>query len=586
MQFQKSHRIDSFSERAAKYFALAGPIELFAVTTFWALIIVLNILSVLHQRFNTDEPAHLHIMWAWTQGQIQYRDVFSNNMPLFHLLFAPIVALLGERATILYWMRFILLPTYFITAWCTYKIAARLFSRRAGIWAVIGLSLYGGYRNFAFQFRADNLWTALWLLCVLALISRAIDFRRTLVAGLLFGLCFAISMKSIVLLMTLFLSAAVLLLATKYNKIDMWPRKLPGIATAFLGATALPSAAIMLFFAWNGVWRDFEYGVFDYNLLAERVYRNKVLFHSNRIYAIVGFATVLVVCALAARWVVRNSRDVNLATLRTFVLLLCSIYFFALHFFWPPISRTYLPNFPLAFALTSGALFTLSNRLTALKSHDTRIYGQVSLTIVVALAEVAFLMAKPNFWKDESRPETNLIRSVVALTGRDEPVLDCKGETIFRSRAFRPALERIEMMQIEKGLAIDNAAERCIETQTHVVATLFSARFSPRTREFIQANYLPVGDGLSVVGKILHPSADDFRRADFDILISAPYEIVAREGAVAGLLDGTFYTGARFLAPGRHTFTETSNAHDLVALWAQAADRGFVARFKKIPPSL
>jgi hypothetical protein len=202
------------------------------------------------------------------------------------------------------------------------------------------------------------------------------------------------------------------------------------------------------------------------------------------------------------------------------------------------------------------------------------------------LAEVAFLMAKPNFWKDESRPETNLIRSVVALTGRDEPVLDCKGETIFRSRAFRPALERIEMMQIEKGLAIDNAAERCIETQTHVVATLFSARFSPRTREFIQANYLPVGDGLSVVGKILHPSTDDFRRADFDILISAPYEIVAREGAVAGLLDGTFYTGARFLAPGRHTFTETSNAHDLVALWAQAADRGFVARFKKIPPSL
>ena len=35
------------------------------------------------------------------------RDLYDNHMPLFHILFAPVYALLGDRATILLWMRFI-----------------------------------------------------------------------------------------------------------------------------------------------------------------------------------------------------------------------------------------------------------------------------------------------------------------------------------------------------------------------------------------------------------------------------------------------------------------------------------------------
>jgi len=30
---------------------------------------------------------------------VQYRDLFDNHMPLFHLLFAPIFGLIGDRAT-------------------------------------------------------------------------------------------------------------------------------------------------------------------------------------------------------------------------------------------------------------------------------------------------------------------------------------------------------------------------------------------------------------------------------------------------------------------------------------------------------
>ena len=586
MLFTKVRRNYPVAERAAEYFGMTGPTELLAATIFAALLIIINVLSVLHQHFNSDEPAHAHIMWAWTQGQIQYRDVFSNNMPLFHLLFAPLLGLLGERANILYWMRFLLLPTYFVTAWCTYKIGARLFSRRAGIWAAIVLSLYGAYRNYAFQFRADNLWTVFWLLGVLVLLQGTMDFRRAVVAGLLCGFCFALSMKSAVLLIALSLSALITFIGTRPHKIEISWQDRARDATAFFGATALPPVVIMIFFALNGVWRDFRYGVFDYNFLAERLYQNEVLYHSHTTYALVVFLLALVAGFYIGRWITRSSPDVHLASRRTFILLLSALYFSTLHSFWPPISRTYLPIYPLVFVLGSGALLTVSDLLAASNWSGARIFCNMPLTLFVAIVEIAFLFAKPEFWHDHTKPETNLLRAVIALTGRDEIVLDCKGETVFRPRAFRPALERIEMLQVEHGLAIDNVVERCIETHTHVVSTLLSERFSPRTREFIQANYLPVGHDLFVAGKILRRSGDNSGRTDFDILVSAPYEITAREGAVAGLLDGTPYTGARVLAAGRHTFSAASNARDLVALWAQALDRGFHPRFKQIfPPS-
>ena len=57
--------------------------------------------------------------------------------------------------------------------------------------------------------------------------------------------------------------------------------------------------------------------------------------------------------------------------------------------------------------------------------------------------------------------------------------------------------------------------------------------------------------------------------------IPARYAIVAREGAVAGLLDGAPYTGPRLLPAGRHAFTVSSGAGRLALVWAQAIERGF-----------
>ena len=49
-------------------------------------------------RVNSDEPQHLHVVWAWTKGLLPYRDVFDNHAPLFDFLNAPLLVLVGEKA--------------------------------------------------------------------------------------------------------------------------------------------------------------------------------------------------------------------------------------------------------------------------------------------------------------------------------------------------------------------------------------------------------------------------------------------------------------------------------------------------------
>jgi len=180
----------SLSRRWAAYFGMSAPGEFLVMASLFALMIVLRIVNMLHYQFDSDESQHLHIIWGWAHGFVQYRDLFDNHMPLFHIALAPIVGLIGERTAILYWMRFVLLPMYCIAAWCTYRIGTLLFSRRVGIWAVILVGFYPGYHFTSFEFRTDNLWVSLWLLCITVLVSGALTVPRTIVAGLFLGLCF------------------------------------------------------------------------------------------------------------------------------------------------------------------------------------------------------------------------------------------------------------------------------------------------------------------------------------------------------------------------------------------------------------
>src|SRR6266487_4506414 len=193
----------SLTQRGADYFGMSGHAEFTAAASLSALMIVFKLLNTTSYRFDSDESQHMHVIWAWARGFVQYRDVFDNHMPLFQIMFAPVYGLIGDRATILYWMRFILFPMYLVGAWSTYRIGEILFSRRAGVWAVILVGLYLKFHFISFEFRTDNLWAPLWLLCVLTLISGSPTVPRALKSGLLLGLCFSVTMKSALLLVGL-----------------------------------------------------------------------------------------------------------------------------------------------------------------------------------------------------------------------------------------------------------------------------------------------------------------------------------------------------------------------------------------------
>jgi hypothetical protein len=109
--------------------------------------------------------------------------------------------------------------------------------------------------------------------------------------------------------------------------------------------------------------------------------------------------------------------------------------------------------------------------------------------------------------------------------------------------------------------------------------------YIPVDREFVSRNYSWPDRELRVAGAFLKPAQPNSNRIDFDVVIPAVYEIIAPDLRVTGLLDGTPYTGARFLERGKHTFVQTSAARNLVLLWAQAVDRHFTPFYRRGLPS-
>jgi hypothetical protein len=563
----------SLARRGATYFEMSGLAEFIAAAVLFALMIVIRVANILHYRFDSDEPQHLHVIWGWARGFVQYRDLFDNHMPLFHIAFAPIFGVIGDRATILYEMRFLLLPMYFVAAWCTYKIGTTLFSRRAAAWAVILAGLYTRYHFISLEFRTDNLWAPLWLLCLTVLVTGPVTTRRSLVAGLLLGLCFGVSMKSVLLLLSIAVAALLTLwLVGRRNLGLSWTHLVQCIA-AFVLSTATVPATIMIFFAFKGLWRDFRYCVFDFNFLIAGASQNSL---SYRIHLTLTIIIALPIILYVARRMICATDGAGLAFQRVFILMVCMSYFLAFKTFWPVRSHDDDPPFyPLVAVLCSGALFAASTKLISFKWDGGQILRRVPVPAFLAVGEIFVLIAMQPIWKDKTKRETDLLLNVLTLLKPGDYVLDCKGETIFRQRSIRAVYETITKSAIQRGLLLDNAPQRCVETHTCVVATTLIRTFPRDTSRFVRRNYLRVTNNLRIAGKELKPSATNPLRCEFEVTIPASYEIISPRENVSGTLDGILYNGARFLTAGSHTFESTLPSRGLVLLWSQAVDLHF-----------
>ena len=519
-----------------------------------ALQLALRIAYDLRLRVDTDEPQHLHVAWAWTQGLVPYRDVFDNHAPLFHLVMAPLVAALGERADLLIAMRLAILPLTAALLWSVRRIGRTLFCDRVGVWAAVLVGVMPTFLLTSLQFRADDLWAALWLAALATALGGPFTAGRALATGALIGATFAASMKTCMLFATLLAAVAASIAMDRGRTIELRDRRTWTSAGACIAGMAMVATAVIGLFAWLGALSEFGNLVIVHNFAGRGRWDNRV---ARVAMFVVTFPAII---GLGAA-VLRHSSTRAFA--RCVVLLGSLLYVITLTGLWPIVTpQDCLPFYPVLAVFVVAALLEFmpapSRKTAALLSSIAVV--QILLTLWVA----------PLSW-DGTRFYVGLVGDVLRLTPKTAPVMDLKGEALFRLRPFFYALEDLTWERLRNGEIRDDIAERLVATRTYV-SVVDSPRFPPRARAFLLDNYVPVGH-LRVAGKLF--GVDPAGYGTFTIAVAGRYAVLSPDGPTAGVLDGRPLEGARVLEAGPHAFRPSSPATILAVVWADAVERGF-----------
>lgn len=508
--------------------------------------------------------------WAWTRGLVQYRDLFDNHTSLFHLLTAPLAALVGATPRLLFAARLAMIPLCLAALWGTYAIGRAVFGRRAGLWAAALVGLIPTFFFKSLEFRPDVLWMALWIPALAVLLGGALTWKRGLAAGLLLGAALGASIKTILLFAALGGAAIALPLVTEVGRRGLSARRIaPGLAGLVVGAVVVPFALI-LYLAHHGALRAF----------VERAVLHNFLLGPGRWdqpgRALLVIPAILVVIALARLLAGLSLPDAERNRL-VLLALTAGFHLAALQTVAPVFNRQdLLPFYPLLSVLLTGLLLTVRPRFAGRSpggEHGPEASGAGILAAICILLIILLAMREPP-WRDETGPQIRLVEEVLRLTGPSDLVLDMKGETVFRRRPIDEVLEHVTRQLIERGDRTEGFQDRLIATRTCVAMARIEG-FPARTRRFLEENYLVVGE-VRVAGQIFSgPAEAPGRSIDFEVAIPAEYALVAERGAAAGILDGEPYAGPRLLDAGRHTLALSSGAGRVALIWARAVERGF-----------
>ena len=540
-------------------FKISAPLERRLAILLIALLVAAKIAYVYTYRADSDETQHLHVVWGWAHGFLPYRDFFDNHSPLFQFLCSPFLRLLGERADIVLPMRWAMIPLYLLCLWLVYRMGTILYSRRLAFWAAVLTGAYPIFFTKSTEFRTDDLWMLLWLFALLVLIKRPLSGVNVFLAGLTFGACFATSMKTSALIISLGVAVTLVLIAKTARKQPVnWMHLLRLVMISLTGMAIVP-AIVLVYFASQGALPNLYYCVIQHNLVAG-FFRLDV---SKRIQV---FALPILLSVFGAYFAARYPANDGATQDRRMVLALASAAL-ALMFglYWPIIEpHDILPLAPLVFLTAAPAL------ARALKSGETS--PALALPFLAGVELVVLLALSPPRLHalDET---TTLISDVLKLTSKEDYVMDAKGESVFRRRATYYVLEGVTLRRLELGLIKDDIPERLMATRAPVASVL---RTPPRAREFIEQNYLPVAYRVRVLGKMLalEEHGPDKDHA-FEIVIPADYMLVAERGNLQAVLDGTPWRDTRFLAVGRHQVTITSGEGRIALVLASAVEKGF-----------
>lgn len=530
-------------------------------------MLLLRVFSAFRFRVDADEPQHLHVIWGWANGYFQYRDVFDNHGPVFHLLFAPLFHLLGERADILIPMRLAMLPFFAVILWCVYRIGTSLFSSRVGFWSAILTGFYPEFFLTTTEFRTDVLWTTLWFLALMIIARGRFQLKQALLTGLLLGTAFGVTVKTGLMVGALFPWWVL-------NAIAAWKDERPGSLRSLCvktivgvcGFAVVPCAAL-LFFATHGLEREFLYYNIGFNLVPHA--QNWARFDGHVLWF-----PLFVLLLLGLYPFLRRQQFTEADTPRIGLVLTAGFYFTALKTFFPTLSRQDdLPVIPLAALIIVALTCALADRVNWRPRLRWLLQSGFPLLVLI---EIVVIAAKTSFWQNDTAGPIAQIATVLQVTDKGDFVMDATGETIFRRRPFYYALEAFTRVRIERGLVKDDIDRCLIQTRTELVRMRELTKHAER---FVRGNYVLIGNGLWMPGKPLKPASPARRKEiNFETRIATRYAILDPQGkAVAGLIDGAPFTGASLLDAGPHQFIAEAEVADYLLLFsARGVERGIL----------
>ena len=551
----------------------AVSLEQIGWSVLFAGLFVLRIVYARNLRIGSDELQHLHVVWGWSRGLWQYRDVFDNHTPLFQMFCAPFFALLGERADALIPMRFGMIAFYAWSLASTYFIGARLFDRRTGRWAALAAGAWVPFFETMTEFRTDGPWAALWLAVMLVFIGGPLSVRRALGSGLLLGTAFAVSMKTVLLTAALALAALIVWILARRNDRSLDSKWFVSRVAAVVTGVSVVPGILAIFFLTHGAWKPLYYCVFQHNVVPGLGH-----WRDNGLGAIglrpLAFPVVFIVLlAFALRNFRQPTADASLRSRRLLVLLAAGLYGGALYSYWPLVTQQdWAPVAPIGVVMLSAVILWLSAR----RQNPRLQIGGTAVLAVLVLSSLGWMIKKHDPTQFRARTRIASIAAVLKLTRPDEFVMDAKGEMLFRKRAFYDVLEQVTKARMAGGLIRDDIIPRLIETRAPVVTL---NRLPEKDIQFVTANYLelsPGEHGLRVLGKQLASSQPG--AFDFDVAIPANYEFAGDHKPLDGTLDGKPFASGDFIEAGRHRFATAQAAQSVFLFWKRAADAGYEPR--------
>ncbi len=524
------------------------------LVALFGVLLALKFAAAFIQPFDTDEPQHMHVVWGWLSGQVQYRDFFDNHMPLFHLLMRPIMRLMDEGMGTLYALRLTMLIFYLGSLGALYALARHLYPPALARPVLLAAAAIPLFFLTSTEFRADDLWMLAWFACLAVLLAPGASHRKSLLAGICLGAAFATSLKSVLMLEAMALATAMMAwLTAPADGWRSWSRSL-----AFLAGCLLIPAAVVLHVWMLGVFDDFLYCVMHANLAVSpspQRLRRHLLF--------------LLMALAALSWLARRlPRTSPGEQTWLFLFLITACYWLLLYYTWPLITRQdFLPGLPLILLLLPAGQRWLARQGRWPRRLDA-VWGWL-FGLEAGVILVLLMLARQD---PTNAVQAHGLHDALDLTTPAQYVMDLKGETVFRRRPYYYVLESVTRARLRRHELADTIADDLIRTRTLVVVGDLAFYTGP-SRRFIAAHYLDVGH-LRVAGQWL-PAAGG-QPHDFEIVIPAIYALSSPQGAVQGLLDGQPYSGARLLTAGPHRFIAPADAAPVAVIWAPALAKGYL----------